>query len=99
MKSEELERAFKTGLRFQCPSCERKFEKVPFMTYATEVFRRTCRGCGERWQFVVEPRELDGGIGFLSIATFAFLGHTQPPGSRPLVPGDCRSGDPLAGKR
>lgn len=41
------------GLRFTCPSCGSKFRPVEGMAHATQVVRRTCRGCRETWQLKV----------------------------------------------
>jgi hypothetical protein len=60
-------------LTYQCPSCQQKLAPVGGMQTATQVVRRKCRGCGERWQIVVEP-SFRGQIWF-DIGTFTFLGR------------------------
>jgi hypothetical protein len=40
-------------LRVKC-ECGRSM-RVPFFEHATDVRRRTCRGCGARWTVKTEP--------------------------------------------
>lgn len=63
-------------ITFKCPSCGAKLRPVSSMEAGTQIVRRTCRGCGERWQLVVEPLVIREGLR-LDKATFAFLGRRE----------------------
>jgi hypothetical protein len=62
------------SLEYTCPSCERRLRPVEGMTAATQVVKRTCRRCGERWQIVITPHPKD--FGFVDVGTFTFLGRS-----------------------
>jgi len=70
-----------TTLTFKCPSCGAKLPQVEAQQIATQVVRRTCRRCKERWQLVVQPLVIKDGVR-IDKATFAFmgcsLGHITP---------------------
>lgn len=44
-----------TQLTIRCPRCQRVMFRTHPMTAATEVFRRKCRRCGQRWHLLVVP--------------------------------------------
>lgn len=61
-------------LNFQCPSCQAKLRPpVESMDYATQVVRRKCSGCGEKWQLVI--KKLPGEKFRMDQAEFTFLGR------------------------
>jgi transcription elongation factor Elf1 len=68
-------------LTYQCPSCQRKLAPVGGMQTATQVVRRKCQGCGERWQIVVAPSErvIGGQQAWIDIGTLTFLGRAFLP--------------------
>lgn len=41
-------------LKFNCPSCGGKLAGIEPVQFYTQVVKRTCRGCGDRWQLVVK---------------------------------------------
>jgi transcription elongation factor Elf1 len=41
-------------LRFNCPSCGTKLAGIEPVTSHTQVVKRTCSGCGDRWQLIVK---------------------------------------------
>lgn len=45
------------SLGYRCPTCKRKLAPVLGAQSATQVVRRKCGGCGDRWQIVVTPME------------------------------------------
>lgn len=70
-------------LTFTCPSCHARLPSVEAGQVATEVVKRTCRKCHERWQLVVQPIVAREGFN-LHKATFTFLGLT--PGQQKVIP-------------
>lgn len=62
-----------TTLTFTCPSCKAKLQPVAAQDIATQVVKRTCRKCRERWQLVIQPLVIREGVR-LDKATFTFLG-------------------------
>jgi len=63
-------------LHFTCPSCASKLAGIEPAGVATQVVRRTCRHCGERWQLVVTPLTVREDLR-MDRATFAFLGRRE----------------------
>jgi transcription elongation factor Elf1 len=51
-----------TRLKFNCPSCGHKLAGVEAMNFATQVVRRTCPECKDRWQLVVKAIKVDDGV-------------------------------------
>lgn len=47
-----------------CPSCGHKLPGVEPMNFATQVVRRTCRKCKDRWRLVVRAVKVEDGIRF-----------------------------------
>lgn len=43
-----------SSLKFNCPSCGRKLGGIEPATSHTQVVKRTCVICGDRWQLVVK---------------------------------------------
>lgn len=63
-------------LTFTCPSCQAKLAGVEAVNLHTQVVRRTCRKCRERWQLVVQPLVVREGV-HVDKATFTFLGRAK----------------------
>lgn len=61
-------------LKFKCPSCGGKFAPVPAMDVATQVVKRTCPACGERWQLTVRAIQVKDSQR-MDAATLTFLGR------------------------
>lgn len=62
------------NLRFACPSCGTKFAPVESSDSATQVVRRKCRKCKERWQLVVAAVKVSEGLR-LDKAELTFVGR------------------------
>jgi len=65
-----------TRLRFKCPSCGTALPSVEPWAVATQIVRRTCRGCRERWRLIIEPLVVKDGLR-IDKATLTFLGRTS----------------------
>lgn len=44
-----------TGVALECPVCGRALPPAPFMRWATEIVKRSCRKCAKRWVVKVAP--------------------------------------------
>jgi hypothetical protein len=44
-----------TKLKLRTPCCDRAVAGVPLMESATELVRRTCPACGDRYQLRITP--------------------------------------------
>lgn len=44
-----------TSIRLRCPDCGRGLPPAPLFRYATDVRRRSCPRCGQRWSLVLRP--------------------------------------------
>ncbi len=53
-----------TKLDLTCPDCGRKVKAAHFMRAATQVVRRTCPGCKQRWQVKLAPLGARPGVFF-----------------------------------
>lgn len=72
-------------LTYTCPSCKTKLAPVEAAQAHTQVVKRTCRKCQERWQLVVQPLVVREGLR-MDKAEFTFLGRTF----RGVTPGDAK---------
>ena len=53
MTNETLTHGFPDTFSSSTPCCGRRV-KFPLMRYATDVRKRTCRGCGLVWQIIIK---------------------------------------------
>lgn len=60
-------------LRVKC-ECGRSM-RVPFFEHATDVRRRTCRGCGARWSIKAEPLFSPFSGAYVHLATLTRIGE------------------------
>jgi transcription elongation factor Elf1 len=65
-------------LSYRCPTCKRKLAAVPGVQVATQVVRRKCGGCGDRWQIVVVPSARETRLGeiWFDAGTFVKISPT-----------------------
>ena len=66
---------------FKCPSCAKNLPPVEAMQAATQITKRTCRHCGDRWLVKVEPPVVRDNMR-MDKGTFTFLDnrHTRKGG-------------------
>lgn len=59
-------------LGYRCPDCNRKLAEADGMNVATQVVKRKCGGCGQRWQIVIVPasRTIGSGLAYFDAGTF-----------------------------
>lgn len=64
-------------LVFRCPSCDGRLRPVTSSDSATQVVRRACRRCGERWRLTVRAVAVRDGAR-VDAADMRFIGRTRP---------------------
>jgi transcription elongation factor Elf1 len=55
-------------LPYNCPDCQERLAHVQACDHATQVVKRTCPACRQRWQIVVKP--VRSALGWLDFGTF-----------------------------
>lgn len=63
------------AIQFACPSCGKRLKPTTGMDCATQIIKRACRCCGNRWQIKIEPRQIRGAM--LDFGTFTHIEATQ----------------------